>query len=304
MTLPCSAISFGALIESFHPHLHSSLQLELIPLQYIDNLDKHLHPSSATHKMKIFNWVHRRFNNKLAENAAKKNGLIAEHHQQLQFMVENNTSVFERWRGGILTIGTFGYDPLKDENEENDACFCDQEESDKEHLLSQEYESTDLITADCSEGEDEEVEVNDEREVEEEANPLDVYAAAYAHEFERLVEGRKRVADEESEFEFKFEFEYVLLEKTTKKARTTLADLFSADAEELQKKQEEEEEPISKLGETTKEKLPNNYCKQQGFSFGKKLMVDEARPIHKLHQLVRRMLKRKIHPDDHASLLP
>ncbi|KAI3449300.1 hypothetical protein Pfo_005965 [Paulownia fortunei] len=239
--------------------------------------------------MKIFNWVHRRFNNKAgsAENS-KKNGLIAD---DKQFLVENNTNVLELWRGGILTIGTFGYDPLKDENEQNDVHFYEEEYSEKEQL-SVEYES-DQIT-------DSEEEVENEEEV----NPL--VFASYAHDFEGLM-GMKM---ERSNNREEFEFEYVMMEKR-KKERITLADLFSADSEELQKKQ-----PINK-GEIIKEKAAKCSSSKHGVSFGKKLVVEDARPIHKLHQLLRRMLKRKIHPDlaplnsvntcetnDYASLLP
>ncbi|KAL8554088.1 hypothetical protein ACS0TY_002347 [Phlomoides rotata] len=189
--------------------------------------------------MKIFNWVHRRFNN-------KENG---ESDKQQQFEDEKkcNVEVFDGWGGGILSIGTFGYDPLIGHDEE-------------------------------------------EVEVELINNNVD---CGY---FEELRE--------------EIGFEYMMMEK---RERTTLADLFStADHSEL------EVQPKGDLF------LKQYKTKRIGTaSFTKKLKLEEAPPIRKLNQLMRRMLKRKIHPageigvlnskvsvrkkrdiNDHASLLP
>ncbi|KAI3444370.1 hypothetical protein Pfo_001035 [Paulownia fortunei] len=266
----------SAIWPLFHLLLHLPIATSFdSPSPFTFQLQSNFAPKSPKN-MKIFNWVHRRFNHKdgLAQNA-KKSGLIAD---DKQFLHENNSfsDVFDGWKGGILTIGTFGYDPLKDEDEQNGVSFYE-EEPEKELLSALENESDHQITDSEEEAGEEEEEDDDDDEV----NPL-VYAV-YAHDYEGLLEMKM----EGNRVSSKDEFEFDAMIKNAKKERTTLAELFSADSEELQKKQ-----PINK-GEIIKEK--SNY--KQRLSFAKKLIGQDARPIHKLHRLMRRMLKRKIHPD-------
>ncbi|KAG8391975.1 hypothetical protein BUALT_Bualt01G0243300 [Buddleja alternifolia] len=215
----------------------------------------------------------------LAVQNARKNDVIGDESTKN----DNNSgfcNVFNDWKGGILTIGTFGYDPLikDDQNEQNDVYFYDdQEESEKEQLA--------IENATDSEEEEEEAEDGEE-------NPL-IYAAYkhdYDYDYEDLLEmkmeedDRKRVSGKHDEFEFEFE--------NTKKGRTTLAELFSADSE-LDQVQKDGDEAINKEGGA--EMMIKDKSK---LSFAKKLIgEDHARPIHKLNRLIRRMLKRKIHPD-------
>ncbi|XP_042013047.1 protein TILLER ANGLE CONTROL 1-like [Salvia splendens] len=144
--------------------------------------------------MKIFNWVHRRFNNK-AENV-KKNSDIATTDEQ-QFVGENECDVvLESWRGGILAIGTFGYDPLKHKNQHlTEAYFSEDVDDDDDDGDNDGDDSSSLI---------------DQRG----GNPL------------ALTEN---VEEEEEDGELEFGFEYVMMKK---KERTTLADLFVADCDE------------------------------------------------------------------------
>ncbi|KAL1541221.1 protein TILLER ANGLE CONTROL 1-like [Salvia divinorum] len=147
--------------------------------------------------MKIFNWVHRRFNNK-AENV-KKNSDIATADEQ-QFVGENECDVvFERWGGGILAIGTFGYDPLKHENEQLTEAYFSEDNDDENDGGDYDDDGDDSSLIDPRGG-----------------NPL-VLA-------EDLTESEENVEEEEDELEFGFE--YVMMKK---KERTTLADLFVAD---------------------------------------------------------------------------
>lgn len=178
--------------------------------------------------------------------------------------------MFERWRGGILTIGTFGYDPLKDENEQiNDVSnylYEEEDELEKEQVLSAEYGSDDDDEITDS---GEEVESDDDDEAEEERPNL----VCAGWDCEGLMELKMEDINSNRRRE-EFGFEYVMMEK---KERTTLADLFYADSEDrdlmMMKKQ-----PIKK-GEIIKHK-------SHGLFFGKKLIVhDSPRPIRKLHQV-------------------
>ncbi|KAH6755134.1 hypothetical protein C2S53_017739 [Perilla frutescens var. hirtella] len=248
----------------------------------------------------IFNWVHRRFNNK-AENAKKNDDIDAVDDEQ--FPVENKCNhVFERWRGGILTIGTLGYDPLKDdENEQavDDYSFYE-EEDDDDIDIDIEGEDSD------SDSDEEEVETEDE-----EQNPL-------------VVEVGMEEKWNDHEDELQFGYEYVMMKK---QERTTLADLFSADSDQdhhhlIMKKQPK---PVNNSNNNNKVN-PSELLKDKSnrkHSLSKLITAKDARPIHKFNQLMRRMLKRKIHPDvgpinskpapvinkcrptdDYASLLP
>lgn len=174
----------------------------------------------------------------------------------------NALNVFDGWKEGILTIGTLGYDPLKDEAEQQRA----EQENDSD-----------------SDG----GEITDSDE-EEEANPL-VYAAAaaaaaYAYDCEALVETKGEAGNRvNEEFDFESEFDAMIM-SIPKKERITLAELFSADSEMklLQKKKSGDQ----KLGEAVMNKGNKPNSNKHGFSFAKKLIGDkDARPIQKLHRV-------------------
>ncbi|XP_075479410.1 protein TILLER ANGLE CONTROL 1-like [Primulina tabacum] len=258
--------------------------------------------------MKIFNWVHRKLKDGSADQNAKNNNAISDESGDAnQFLVDDNAfvdSVFGCWKGGILTIGTFGYDPLT-----KDAAEVDEQDYDHDlefHVNDQGHESEELEWAENDETitDSEEEEVDDEEEEEDEANPL-VYAV-YSHDYEALLQRYDPVADYIKTYGNK-DFDQVMMvmeendrdaDADMKKDRITLADLFSADHwddDELQKKQSKK-----KLHELMEEKASSKKHSHGRLGFAKKLLLPgdskDARPIHKLHRLVRRILKRKIHP--------
>lgn len=116
-------------------------------------------------------------------------------------------------------------------------------------VLAEDYEDHD-----AHEEEEEEVEINlDDDQDDEEEKPL-----VFGGYLEDLIEREE------------FGFEYMMMEK---RARTTLADLFStADHSE------DKNQPLKKpeIAKTKPARAP---------SFTKKLKLDEARPIHKLNQV-------------------
>lgn len=264
--------------------------------------------------MKIFNWVHRKLKDGSAVQNAKKNDVILDERGDAnQFLVDNTTfgdSVFGCWKGGILTIGTFGYDPLTkvaaDEVDEQD------DDHDLEFLVNdQDQESEELESAENYETiTDSEEEEFYEEEEEEEANPL-VYEA-YAHDYEALLQQYDPAADYIN-INGNKNFDHVLMltkendpvvDVDMKKERITLADLFSADHWEADDDLLQKNQNKKKLQELMKEDASSKKHGHGRLAFAKKLLLaggagnsKDARPIHKLHRLVRRMLKRKIHPE-------
>ncbi|XAR62933.1 hypothetical protein NMG60_11022681 [Bertholletia excelsa] len=194
--------------------------------------------------MKIFNWVHRKLHHK-----GKKADPVAN---------EAQTQV-------LLTIGTFGFDPLNEIMPKNKCPVNERsEECGEEEEYVVDYELEDYGS--------------DSNKWDEE------------HPLMRAALGFGCIFGNEDEDE----------KQNEKRERITLADLFSADSEEYTKADQ------SKVKDDLT-KMPDDFHgKKRGSLFGKKLnspVGDDKRPIKKLHQLMRRMLRRKIHPDIGGKLL-
>lgn len=114
-----------------------------------------------------------------------------------KFPAENkcgDDDAYERWGGGILAIGTFGYDPLmKDENEH-------------------EYNINDYFSSSSSSSEEEEEDGD--------GSDTEVVVESAAAEIEESWSDEEQV---------QLGYEYMMMKKTE---RTTLADLFNADCKE------------------------------------------------------------------------
>ncbi|MCL7045504.1 hypothetical protein MKW94_014373 [Papaver nudicaule] len=173
----------------------------------------------------------------------KKQEIHTNDSHDKEVLLDNVTlvEVLEGWKDGILTICTFGFDHLK-ENEE--------------------------FSTNNSKEEEEE---NSAEKNEKILNPV-VDAPLF-----KLFESPEIKADEV---------------ETDKKKRTTLAELFSADSVDIAMKK-------TGLDETKPESNMKSSATKTGHSFGKKLMPPkgETRVIKKLHKMVTKMLKKKIHPD-------
>ncbi|KZV21916.1 hypothetical protein F511_05606 [Dorcoceras hygrometricum] len=224
---------------------------------------------------------------------AKKNGVVFDESGAAnQFLADNNAfgdSLFGCWKGGILTIGTFGYDPLMKDSAEVDE--QDDDHDIESHLNDHDPESEALESAI-----DGTVTDSEDEEEEEEANPL-VYAV-YAHDYEALLQQYDPAADY-MKMNGNKDFDHVMMvmeendkdvDVDMKKERITLADLFSADHldtvdDELQKKQSKK-----KLQELMNEKASSKKHGHGRLAFAKKLVLagesKDARPIHKLHRVI------------------
>ncbi|GAV65759.1 hypothetical protein CFOL_v3_09273 [Cephalotus follicularis] len=226
--------------------------------------------------MKIFNWVHKRFNQNvikdgLARNVKKSESIAIDTNTKALLEQVTLVDVLDGWRDGILTIGTFGFDPLKPFNEQNGLILEREDEEEAEHYT---VNSDDV--SDNTNNEDEDVNL--------------LMSTKLDHNFEGGVPLTK--LGESPPYEIKSNIETLETDQGQKRKRTTLAELFYAECENKGK-------PISKEFDPNSGKRASLPTKT-GLSFAKKLIShagEDSSPIKKIHQLMRRMLKRKIHPE-------
>ncbi|XVF33111.1 hypothetical protein REPUB_Repub17cG0140200 [Reevesia pubescens] len=257
--------------------------------------------------MKIFNWVQRRFHHNvlkdgLARNVKKTDSIAIDTNTKALLEQVALVDVLDGWRDGILTIGTFGFDSLKSFTEQKD--YLDLESDDDEEEAEEERYSVN------NDNDAEEVDNNDDdydyNSSDEEVNPLmfstfdhclddvesnvDHLKYGKTHNVKMTVDG---VAGGSTDHETKFDLDATEGHSGKLRRRTTLADLFSEDSDMKKKPNLFEKESNScKKGSV---RIKNN-----GLSFAKKLIPqvgEDSRPIKMLHQMMKRMLKRKIHPE-------
>ncbi|KAM7276714.1 hypothetical protein ACFE04_018580 [Oxalis oulophora] len=175
--------------------------------------------------------------------------------------------VLDGWKDGILTIGTFGFDPLKPENEEIDQFTLENGDT--------ELEYDNEIYEDDDEEEEEEYVGNEEE------NPL--IFTTFEHNFEYTSSGNLICGEIDDAI--------TEMDQARNRKRTTLAELFHADSDIMKKKQDSHE-----LDKNPNDKKAANLRNKNDRSFAKKF-GEESRPLKKLNKLMRKMLKRKIHPE-------
>ncbi|XWS35930.1 hypothetical protein CRYUN_Cryun20dG0038800 [Craigia yunnanensis] len=245
--------------------------------------------------MKIFNWVQRRFHHNvlkdgMARNVKKTDSIAIDTNTKALLEQVALVDMLDGWRDGILTIGTFGFDPLKSFGEQKEylALDTDEEEEAKEERYSDNNDDQE---------EDDDYDDGDSNS-DEEVNAL-IFSTFENVESnaDRAKYGKPDVimtvdgVAGSTNHAIKFDLD-ATEGHSGKLRRTTLADLFSEDSD-MKKK------PIQL-------EIDFNSCKKaslrtkKGLSFAKKLIPqvgEESRPIKKFHQMMRRMLKRKIHPE-------
>ncbi|KAJ6390679.1 hypothetical protein OIU77_024817 [Salix suchowensis] len=232
--------------------------------------------------MKMFNWVQRRFHHGtikdgLAGNVKKAGSITEETDKQALLKQAALVDVLDDWKDGILKIGTLSLDPLIPFNQQNDQYF----------IMERDEEGQE-------EGEDERKEEAREREQysvddnveDEEVSPL--IRATIDHSFEEI--GSNSLTYDAITNSGIAEHE----QRKNRGERITLAELFLEDPD-MEKK------PDSAEVETGPGNKKPVACAKSGHCFAKKLIrpraVEDSRPINKFNQLMRRMLRRKIHPE-------
>lgn len=184
--------------------------------------------------------------------------------------------VLDGWKDGILTIGTFGFDPIKPFDQPEDSFIFESEEEEEEA-------ENDSVNKDDDLDEDDNIIVE-----EEEVNPLifttfghnfkDIASAAAAGHVEKGGVPSTPFVGSSNELRFEGSTDS---EKGNNRRRTTLADLFSEDSGINYKK-------------TTSVEVEQNAGKKQsartknGLSIAKKFIPNvkgDSRPIKKIHQV-------------------
>ncbi|KAG2720608.1 hypothetical protein I3760_02G043500 [Carya illinoinensis] len=245
--------------------------------------------------MKIFNWVHKRFHHTVLKDGLAgnvKTTELATKNTDKQALLKQVAlvEVLDGWKDGILTIGTLGFDPLKPFNQRNEYLVLQSEEEDEKNEEGQ-------YSSDGGDDTEENVE-------HEELNPL--MSTTFAHSFEDFESnpdnGNFDGVDDVPLTPFmgspglNAELNRDGEQQKKKGERITLADLFLADADVE--------------GEFDFGKVPNSGEKpalktKNGLSFAKKFIPrvkEDSRPIQNLQRLMKKMLKRKIHPDFDAKM--
>ncbi|XP_043698369.1 protein TILLER ANGLE CONTROL 1-like isoform X2 [Telopea speciosissima] len=248
--------------------------------------------------MKIFNWVHRKFHFNVDSHSS---------FSHIKDGVEQNANKFENVTSesdtdalldhGLLSIGTFGFDPLELYNHLNG------------HFVKHIEDDDNDDEADEEEG---------EGEGKEELNPLVV--KVFKGELDKALRSSSASAmktdlsstvDDEMDTpllrflesaELQIDLENSTWEEkknnNNKGERTTLADLFSA----------EKVTTAAATGNSDSSivhqpgRLEKKSCrKKHGLSFVKKFLSrkgeNDSLPITNLHRLIKKMLKKKIHPE-------
>lgn len=247
--------------------------------------------------MKIFNWVHKTFHHTLlkegfVQNATRKTESAGnnevDRHALLKQVEFDHVEALHDWRGGILTIGTFGFESLKPSNEQKEYLVLESEDDDYED--EEEEEEKSLVH---DEDHDEIIGYLEDEEL----NPL--MFTAFGHKSKDVSADQKGEDLIMGTYELNMESKYSAImemdneEKKKKKGerRITLADLFLADAEDVAKALKDDK---------VLQKKTADVRSKNGLSFAKKLIPrvkEDSHPIKNFQRLMRRMLKRKIHPE-------
>ncbi|KAL9684383.1 hypothetical protein QQ045_021819 [Rhodiola kirilowii] len=259
--------------------------------------------------MKIFNWVHRKLNGQQPSSVSdlhQHKGEVKLSHFKVQreekLMAKSgdiddvDTQALLGWREGLLAIGTLGLytdnNPHPDDfiMNPNFSSFPAERNSVFDYPNEEYFDATMLIEQMLVEAEDDE-------------NPLLVYNNN--HEINKEEENEEMISTDEPAG--KTELEQVAADIRNKESggvkaagdRTTLADLFKAETTTVVSQK-------CAVGNKSVSILKENeeMCKQKKFpnsisgKLVKKLIPShDANPVKKINHMMRKMMKRKIHPE-------
>ncbi|KAJ9539097.1 hypothetical protein OSB04_031830 [Centaurea solstitialis] len=237
----------------------------------------------------IFNWVHRKLYQK-GEVGAKNE--VAGNARDKVALLENAAldGVFDGWKEGILAIGTFGLDPslfkdfVPDQDDDDHMYLC--EIVPKESLVEYEREMEfPLMLKACKHGFFGDQKPNDD------------------HHHHPQCDDETCKPNDYNDNEDGLEFDQVKKESSKAGERITLADLFWADSEKnllknkIIKLAEYDKDHDTSITESNTKHASKNDDRVGLISKKKLTKGDAARPIKKINRLVRKMLKKKIHPE-------
>ncbi|XP_057549165.1 protein TILLER ANGLE CONTROL 1-like isoform X2 [Amaranthus tricolor] len=246
--------------------------------------------------MKVFNWVHPRFLNVnpctafLEENGTQKDESSKIENEMNVFHGHNShmiVDMLDSWKDGILSIGTIAISPLEaskyamleeihDDNHDYD---------DDHHVIDDRYD----------------LDENDDQ-----SSPL-MNVEYFSHELDKVIGANHEIIEEEQVYENNNCIE----DEEQSRRRVTLAELFLEDSDYhhnvkvLQDDDDDDDDDGVKGDIMMNEKQgidmmimkPNSLAKN-GLFKAKKLLKEDLHPLKKFNQLMKRMMKKKIHPDD------
>ncbi|XP_006339752.1 uncharacterized protein [Solanum tuberosum] len=200
--------------------------------------------------MKIFSWVHRKLN--------QKDGLFCGNVKTDEVIISNDEySMLGGWKEGILTIGTFGFDPIKDQLS---SVVNDEYEVSEIIAVSDPEEHNALMSANINGPEESPIMAN----VITNNNPL-------------AAESNRDIKKERITLADLFSAD-LSDDDDDDKEKVQLPDLYD-DLTNINKKSS---------------KLPQV---KNGVSFAKKIIPRVKQDSRRIQKLMTRALKRKIHPD-------
>ncbi|KAL1200272.1 Protein TILLER ANGLE CONTROL 1 [Cardamine amara subsp. amara] len=246
--------------------------------------------------MTIFNWVQKKLHQNVIKDGVTKNEKKKKSEGVSE--IEKNTKAIldqvglvdalDNWFDGVLTIGTFGFDTINfQEEDQNDDDEC-------------EGVDLDYVVVDGS------IIKNFDQEL----DPLISNENKFSDDHDDIVVFDSDQVDSIKPVETPVVVAAVEAEIEPQKKRTTLAELFMEDPDENEDTWRGKKPMNPNLDdEEIKYNKQNESKLSKKFSFAKKKLImskskDEekgSRPIKKMHQMIKRMLKKKIHPDMEAT---
>ncbi|CAO2824414.1 unnamed protein product [Amaranthus hypochondriacus] len=240
--------------------------------------------------MKVFNWVHRRFLNVnpciafLEENGTQKDESSKIENEMNIFHGHNSHMVdmLDSWKDGILSIGTIAISPL----EASKYAILDDYDHDHDH--------------------DHHVVDDVDHDHDDQSSPL-MNVEYFSHELDKVIGANHEIIEEE---------QVCIEDEEQTRRRVTLAQLFLEDSDyhhNVKVFQDDDHDHHDhdhdydgvkgdimmneKHGFDMMIMKPNSLAKN-GLFKAKKLLKEDLHPLKKFNQLMKRMMKKKIHPDD------
>ncbi|CAN1157080.1 Protein TILLER ANGLE CONTROL 1 [Linum perenne] len=283
-----SGVNFCALLSLLPSHI----------FLYLNELCFVIYPTNWFEfalNMKIFNWVQRKIrpsDSSRDGNLKKAESIRDDADKQIVLRQAALAEVLDGWKDSMLTIGTLGFDLLKQSNSQNEYFVL---KGEGEGIRKPDEEE---------EEDDDEDDVNNEDEV----NPL--IHTTFPHHVDGGWNSDSEAEKPEVVVMGEMDDCVVALDDPEMKRRgerITLAELFLAESGQDLKMKADCATATATIIEPDsgkkKQQKPGDILKH-GFPFTKKLKhhggegedQDSSRPVKKLRHMVKKLLKRKIHP--------
>ncbi|XP_058086079.1 protein TILLER ANGLE CONTROL 1-like isoform X2 [Magnolia sinica] len=241
--------------------------------------------------MKIFDWLHRKLHQNvdyhifpLKEDSSPNGEMTSSNptcERDTEALLHKNVNlvdVMDGWHDGILTIGTFGLDQFQTFSQTQDQYSVEEGDRDELNPLADEAFALKVEKVIVSKNDSPSCVVEDETW---KSRPsIDVPAdnpLLRSFETPDFDDGCSE-------------------EKKRNGGRTTLADLFSADAADFA------ESGKCSSGVVLTDSMKKTACRTKHVRTCAHWKGEDSRPARKLHRMIRRVLKKKIHPAADGSI--